>query len=409
MKHTDTVIIGGGQAGLAVSRCLIERNIDNVVLERGRIGERWRSERWDSLRLLSPNWMARLPHYRYQGDDPDGFMTMPEFIRYLDGYAESFEAPVHTGTSVELVERLDTSRFIVRTNHGSWNASNVVIATGFCDVPRVPSFASGVSDEIVQITPPKYRRPNQLPAGNVVVVGASSTGLQIADELLRAGRSVTVSVGTHVRLPRRYRGRDILHWMVAMGAFTAEANPTDERLSPPPQLVGTPDNRDLDLAVLLDHGARLVGRTLSAAGNWLEFGDDLAECVSRADDGMVQLLAKIDEYIAANVNDDVPVAEPIRRVTIGLAPREIDLKAEGISSIVWATGYERSYPWLKVPVVDERGEICHFRGITPVPGVYVVGMRFQSSKGSNLIDGVGADAEAIAAHLATRTDDRRAA
>lgn len=249
MKHTDTVIIGGGQVGLAMSRCLLERGIDHIVLEKGRIGQRWRNERWDSLRLLSPNWMARLPHYRYEGDDPDGFMTMAEFIRYLESYAESFEASIQSGTTVELVERLSTNRLHVVTNHGEWSARNIVIATGFCDVPRVPSFAPEIQPDIEQLVPSDYRRPSQLAEGNVLIVGASATGAQIADELNEAGREVTLAVGTHVRLPRRYRGRDILSWMVEMGAFRAPANPSEERLSPPPQLVGSPDNRDLDLGL----------------------------------------------------------------------------------------------------------------------------------------------------------------
>ena len=272
MKHISTVIIGGGQAGLAMSRCPVARGIPNAVLERGRIGERWRSERWDSLRLLSPNWMARLPHYQYEGADPDGFMTMSESIRYLDAYAESFEAPVQTATRVERVERTGADRFLVDTNRGRFSAYNVVVATGFCDVPRVPEFATDLDGKIFQLTPPEYRNPDPLPDGNVLVVGASSTGIQITEELLRAGREVTVSVGTHVRLPRRYRGKDILRGMVSMGAFEARADPAGERQSPPPRLVGSPENRDLDLGVLQRQGARLVGRAVSADGNRIAFG-----------------------------------------------------------------------------------------------------------------------------------------
>ncbi len=403
MKHINTVIIGGGQAGLAMSRCLVARGIPNVVLERGRIGERWRSERWDSLRLLSPNWMARLPHYQYEGDNPDGFMTMPEYVRYLDAYAESFEAPVQTATRVEKVERTDADRFLVDTNRGRFSAYNVVVATGFCDVPRVPAFATDLDGKIFQLTPPEYRNPDQLPDGNVLVVGASSTGIQIAEELLRAGREVTVSVGTHVRLPRRYRGKDILRWMVSMGAFQAQADPADERQSPPPQLVGSPENRDLDLGVLQHQGARLIGRAVSADGDRIAFADDLRESVEKADTQMEQLLSKIDAYIAANVSEHVPEPDRIRRVEVDVAPREVLLGDAGIATVIWATGYERRYPWLRLPVLDVRGDICHTRGVTPEPGLYVLGMRFQATKGSNLIDGVGADAEELADHLATRT------
>lgn len=408
MKHTDTVIIGGGQAGLAMSRCLSEKDVEHVVLERGRVAERWRSERWDSLRLLSPNWMARLPHYRYEGNDPDGFMTMPEFIRYLEAYAESFDAPVHSATEVKGV-RCAGGGFAVETSHGTWQARNVVVATGFCDRPRVPDFASSLPPAIHRVVPSDYRNPAQLPPGNVLVVGGSATGVQIADELARDGRSVTVAVGNHVRLPRRYRGRDILQWMVGMGAFAAAAHPSEERRFPPPQLIGTDDNRDLDFGTLQAQGVRLVGRATDAAGDRMLFADDLEETLAKADAALEQLLAKIDGYIEANVDDGVPPAEAFRPITARPAPAELSLLEERITTVVWATGYERRYPWLHVPVIDADGEIAHEQGVTTQPGLYVLGMRFQVSKGSNLIDGVGADAEAIASHLSTRNFALRAA
>lgn len=409
MKHTDTVIIGGGQAGLAMSRCLLERGVDHIVLERGRIGQRWRDERWDSLRLLSPNWMARLPHYRYQGDDPDGFMTMPEFIRYLESYAESFEAPIQTGTTVERVERISADRLRIITDHGQWCARNLVIATGFCDVPRVPAFAKQISPAIEQIVPSDYRRPSQLPDGNVLIVGASATGAQIAEELNEAGREVTLAVGTHVRLPRRYRGRDILSWMVEMGAFRAPADPAEERLSPPPQLVGGPNNRDLDLGEMQSAGVRLVGRATEAEGDRMFFADDLAETLQKADAGLSKLLGMIDAYIEANVEGMVPAPDSIPPVDCPAAVREVAFAAARITSIIWATGYERKYPWLQLPILNQQGDIRHQRGITAEPGVVVLGMRFQATKGSNLIDGVGADAEDLADYIATRDDEARSA
>jgi len=409
MKHTDTVIIGGGQAGLAMSRCLTERGIDHVVLERGRIGQRWRNERWDSLRLLSPNWMARLPHYRYQGDHPNGFMTMPEFIRYLETYAESFEAPVLTGTTVEAVERVAANALRVATDRGEWSARNVVIATGFCDKPRVPAFAGEISPDVHQLVPSDYRRPSQLPAGDVLIIGASATGAQIAEELRNAGRGVTLAVGTHVRLPRRYRGRDILAWMVEMGAFRAAADPADERSSPPPQLVGGPAHRDLDLGNLQRGGVRLVGRAVAAAADRMVFADDLCETLQKADVQLSALLDKIDSYIETHATGPVPAPTRPRPVCCPRASTQVVFRVAGIRNIVWATGYERSYPWLRLPVLDERGDIRHQRGITAEPGVVVLGMRFQATKGSNLIDGVGADAEELADYLAGRADTRSAA
>jgi putative flavoprotein involved in K+ transport len=400
MKITDTIIVGGGQAGLAMSRCLVERSIEHVILERGNLGQRWRDERWDSLSLLSPNWMARLPHYAYDGNDPDGFMTMAEFIRYLEDYAASFDAPLMTSTTVERVERIDADRLRISTDNGEWQARNLVVATGFCDRPRVPGFADALSSDIHQIVPSDYRRPSQLPAGNVLVVGASATGAQIADELAWAGREVTLAVGTHVRLPRRYRGRDILGWLVDMGAFRAPANPDEERMSPPPQLVGGSDNRDLDLRYLQTLGVRLTGRATGAEDHRVFFADDLAETISKSDTQLFGLLEKIDGYIEAN---GIPAeeSEAVLPVMCPSPPEEIDLSEAGITSVIWATGYNRSYPWLKLPVLDERGDIRHDRGITSEPGVVVMGMRFQMTKGSNLIDGVGADAEALADYLAS--------
>ena len=409
MKHIDTVIIGGGQAGLAMSRCLTEYQIDHVVLERGRVGERWRSERWDSLRLLTPNWQSRLPHFHYNGRHPDDFMTTPEFIRHLERYAESFEAPVQTGTTVQIVERFNKRRFRIATDNGDWLANNVVVSTGFCDTPRVPAFSAAMPTDVVQLVPSDYRNPSKVPHGGVLVVGASATGLQIADELTQAGHNVTLAVGTHIRVPRRYRGKDILYWMDEIGAFNAPADPAEERNTPPPQLVGTPENRNLDLGGLQKKGVRLAGRAISAQGDRVHFADDLKAKVEAADSQMMQLLAKIDGFIESS-GDPAPAADldSITAVKVRTAPTVIDLRTENIRTVVWATGYDRLYPWLKVPVLDDRGEIRHEGGITPEPGLYVLGIRFQRTKGSNLIDGVGRDAEELTKHLAERFRDKAA-
>jgi putative flavoprotein involved in K+ transport len=409
MKHIDTVIIGGGQAGLAMSRCLTAHQIDHVILERGRVGERWRSERWDSLRLLTPNWQSRLPQFHYDGNHPDDFMTMPEFIRHLERYAESFEAPVQTGTTVQIVERLNNRRFRIATDTGDWLAHNVVVATGFCDTPRVPAFSAEMPSDIVKLAPSDYRNPSQVSRGGVLVVGASATGLQIAEELTQAGRNVTLAVGTHVRVPRRYRGKDILYWMDEMGAFSAPADPAEERKTPPPQLVGTPENRNLDLGELQKKGVRLVGRAISVQGDRVHFADDLEAKVEAGDAQMMQLLAKIDGFIeSSSVLAPAADLDSITAIKVRTAPTAIDLRTENIRTVVWATGYERRYPWLKIPVLDDRGEIRHEGGVTPEPGLYVLGIRFQRSKGSNLIDGVGRDAEALSKHLAERFQDKAA-
>ena len=284
----------------------------------------------------------------------------------------------------------------------------MVVATGFCDIPRIPDFAAKVPVDIVQLVPSDYLNPAQLPQGGVLVVGASATGLQIADELADAGHAVTLAVGTHVRAPRRYRGKDILYWMDAMGGFAAPADPAEERKAPAPQLVGTPENRDLDVGMLQDKGVRLTGGAVTMRGDRVCFADDLEAKVAAAEEMMAQLLAKIDGFIESTGEAQAAAADAPAPITPHPAPSEIDLRADDIRTIVWATGFERRYPWLKLPVLDDRGEIRHDGGVTPEPGLYVLGIRFQRRKYSNLIDGVGRDAEDLSEHLANRILDEAA-
>jgi putative flavoprotein involved in K+ transport len=403
MKSTDTVIIGGGQAGLAMSCCLRERGVKHVVLERGRVGERWRSERWDSLRLLTPNWQSRLPHWHYRGDDPDEYMTTQEFVEHLERYARSFNAPVYGGTTVQAVESVAGGSYRITPDHGVWMARNVVIATGHCDVTWVPQIASGLADDVHQIVPSDYRNPGQLPAGNVLVVGASATGVQLAEELVGAGRKVTLAVGRHTRLPRMYRGKDILWWIDTMGGFMAPADPADDAEFPAPQLVGALERRSIDVGLLQDRGVRLAGKVTDAEGHRVRFDENLAETVRAADEQMAATLAKVDEFARTmGLDDKVGPKEAVPPTRLRPVPTEIDLRAESITTVLWATGYRRSYPWLKVPVLDERGEIRHQGGVTAEPGLYVLGLRFQRRKNSNFIDGVGNDAAELTRHLVER-------
>lgn len=412
MKRTDTIVIGGGQAGLAMSRCLTTRGIDHVVLERGRVAERWRRERWDSLRLLTPNWQSRLPGFRYTGPDPDGYMTMPEITAYLEQYARSFDAPVQGETTVLRVRRHDAA-FEVTTDQGVWRAPNVVMATGYCDVPLVPSLAGEISRDILQIVPGDYRCPARLPEGGVLVVGASSSGIQLADEIQASGRPVTLAVGRHMRLPRRYRDRDILWWLDAMGLFDESVDqvydPDISKNQPSLQLVGRPDHSTLDLGVLERRGVRLVGRVTGARGDVVDLRDELISYMAAADIKLASLLDRIDRWIdraglaatVAPAEPFVPLCWPPKDPT----PERLDLRALGITTIVWATGFRRTYPWLEVPVLDAAGEIRHRGGVTPVDGLYVIGLQFLRRRKSAFIDGVGDDAEALAAHI----DDRMCA
>lgn len=406
MKRTDTIIIGGGQAGLAMSWCLTDEGIDHIVLERGRVAERWRSERWDSLRLLSPKWHTRLPGFRYQGADRDGFMTMPEIISYFERYAKSFSAPVQDETTVLGVERAE-SGYRVRTDQGDWEAPTVVVATGHCDIPFVPKAAGGLSPAVHQVAPSYYKNADQLPDGGVLVVGASASGIQLAQEIHRSGRPVTLALGRHTRMPRRYRGRDISWWLEASGILDERAdrafNLESARRQPSLQLVGTPDHRTIDLGVLQEEGVRLAGRVDSTDGMRVRFRDDLQTNIDTAEHKLDRVLERIDAFVdetlmAANGRDRRPP------ITASEAPTELDLQDAGISSVLWATGYRRRYPWLNVPVLNIRGEIIHDGGVTPAPGLYALGLNFQRTRKSSFIDGVGNDARVVAEHITQRFD-----
>lgn len=400
MPRTNTVIIGGGQAGLALSHCLSALAIDHVVIERGKLAQRWRSQSWDSLHLLTPNWMTRLPGFHYDGDDADGFMSVRELIALFERYAATFRPPLLTETSVQSVDARTTG-YRVATSRGTWVADSVVVATGSCDLPFVPDVSRGLASSITQIVPAEYRRPDQLPAGGVLVVGASATGVQLADEIQRSGRQVTLAVGRHTRLPRRYRGHDILWWLDGAGILNrrVDAEARHHR-RPSLQLVGKPDHSSLDLAALHASGVRLVGRVQEIDGHRVRIADDLAATTAAADIKMADLLMRIDDHIARHrLAAPGPEAFTPTRPLASATPRVLDLKDERITTVVWATGYRRAYPWLRVPVLDAHGEIAHVDGETRMPGLYVLGFNFQRRLNSGFIDGVGADASVIAGRI----------
>ncbi|WP_439577789.1 flavin-containing monooxygenase [Elioraea sp.] len=401
MRQTDVIVIGGGQAGLAMSHHLSAGGIDHAVLERARVGERWRSA-WDSLRLLTPTRLNALPGAPDPGSDPDGFVTTAELIGHLEAYARAIGAPVETGIEVRRVERIG-GRFRITTDSGAWSARAVVVATGHCDQPFVPPVAARLAPAIRQITPRDYRNPAELPEGGVLVVGASASGAQLAEEIHRSGRPVTLAVGRHSRLPRRYRGADVLVWMDRAGMLTelAIASPSlaRARTQPSLQLIGSPEHRTLDLGVLRDMGVRLVGRLLDIDGTALSFSDDLARTTAGAQATLERLLARIDPVADAHGAPAEPRPAPL--APFARSPEALDLASDGIRTVLWATGYRRSYPWLRVPVLDDAGEIVHAGGVTPAPGLFVLGLRFLRRRNSNFLGGVGADADALAAEIRT--------
>jgi len=386
-----------------MSHCLSALGVEHVVIERGQVAERWRTQSWDSLGLLTPNWMTRLPGFQYEGSDPDGFMSIPDLIALFDRYAARSRAPVIPNTSVVAVEPVER-RFRIVTDRGTWLADSVVIATGYSDLPAVPAAGDKLPASVTQVVPRDYRRPSQLPPGGVLVVGASSTGVQLADEIQQSGRQVTLAVGRHLRLPRRYRGRDILWWLDQLGVLSQPIETVHSieisRHQPSLQLVGRPDHSSLDIGMLQDRGVQLTGRVRAINGFEVTLADDLIASAAAADLKMAEILTRIDRYIGL-VGMETDDAEPFRPTWPSAtdAPERLDLKAEGIKTVVWATGYRRAYPWLRVPVLDESGEIVHDGGFTTQFGLYVLGMNFQRRRNSSFIDGVGADAWTIAEHI----------
>jgi putative flavoprotein involved in K+ transport len=403
MPRIDTVVIGAGQAGLAASRLLTEAGRDHVVLDRGRLAEKWRSERWDSLRLLTPNWMTRLPGWDYDGPDPDGYMGASELVSSFEAYARSFGAPVETGVTVRSV-RATSDGFVVAADGGEWRADHVVIATGDAMHPRVPSIARDFSSRTYQLPTSRYRNPDQLPEGGVLVVGASASGVQVADELRRAGRDVVLAVGNHTRMPRTYRGMDVFWWMARAGVLDATIDETPDpdgaRRSPSLQLVGRATHETLDLGVLRKRGVQVAGRLVGTDGRRVCFAGDLHADLARSDERMNRTLETIDRHIedsgCAAEFDPPDRPRPIR---LRGAPTELDLVRHGISTVLWATGFRRAYPWLQVPVLDARGEIRQRRGVTPARGLYVLGLRFQHHRDSSFIGGVGRDARFVVEHI----------
>ena len=412
--RTTTVIIGAGHAGLAMSRCLSERSIDHVVLERGEVANSWKTERWDSLKLLTPNWQSRLPGYGYEGDDPDGYRNMPETIAFIERYAHVISAPVQAHTQVRSV-RSGNGGYVVATNQGDWQCQTVVLATGACNIPNVPAVADALPETIATLTPAQYRNPGQIEEGGVLVVGASATGIQIAEEIHRSGRPVTLAVGEHIRAPRVYRGRDIEWWMDAAGVLDERYDAVDDinrvRNVPSLQLVGSLERRMIDLNSLTAIGVKLTGRLAGINDGKAQFSGSLRNQCAMSDLKMNRLLDTIDEWATDNGLDD-NVDSPRRFAPTAVdasPPLGLDLTTGAIKTILWATGFRPDYSYLDVPVLDRKGRVRHDGGVVDAPGMVLMGIQFLRRRKSALIDGAGDDARDLSAHLASYLGQRRAA
>lgn len=400
----DVVVIGAGHSGLAMSHCLTARAIEHVVLERGEVANSWRKERWDSLTLLTPNWMSRLPGHAYDGGDPDGYMGTGEVVDFVSAYASKIGAPVHTRTAATGVAP-DAGGYRVVTDRGAWRCQAVVIASGAFNKPAVPAISQGIPAHVHQVAALHYRNPGQLPDGGVLVVGASATGVQLADEIERSGRPVTVAAGEHVRMPRLYRGRDIQWWMLAAGILDECVDELDDpvRLSrlPSPQLAGTPDRSTLDLNALTARGVRIVGRLAGIRDGRAQLSGSLRNVCALADLKMNRLLATIDEWAAATgVAGEVSPVERFEPTRVEPSPAlGLDFTDGEIRTVVWATGYRPDYSWLRVPVLDRKGRLRHDGGIVDAPGLYALGLPFLRRRKSSFMHGAEDDARDLSRHL----------
>jgi putative flavoprotein involved in K+ transport len=382
---------------------LSRQSIDHVVLERGEIANSWRTERWDSLKLLTPNWLSRLPGFEYAGEDPDGFMSMPEVIQFIEEYAKYAAAPVKTHTTVQSVQRhLDAYRVV--SNKGVWHAKAVVIASGACNIANKPRVSKDVPEGIASLTAHDFRNADQLERGGVLIVGASATGLQFADEIRKAGHDVTIATGEHVRLPRTYRGRDIQFWMHSTGILDESYEEIDDvsraRGLPSPQLVGSHDSPILDLNRLSENGVKVVGRLMGINSGAAQFSGSLRNVCALADLKMNRLLEAIDDWIERNpVLCDAPERFEATRVDDNPSLM-LDLENSNIRTIIWATGFRPDYSWLDVPVLDRKGRIRHEGGVVDMPGMYVLGLPMLRRRKSSFIHGIEDDARDLMAHLA---------
>jgi len=409
-RQVETVIVGGGQAGLALSYYLKQEGREHVVLERApAVANAWRNQRWDSFTLVTPNFQVRMPGAEYQGNDPYGFMSLAEVIGYFDDYVLRFDLPVHCSVEVHGVEKTREG-YLVRTSEGIYEAENVVIATGLYQAPKIPKLSEHLPEEILQIHSMEYKNASSLPAGAVLVVGTGQSGAQIAEELYQSGRKVYLSVGSAARVPRRFRGRDINDWFTRKGLFDTkveELKSPRDKFSYHPQISGKNGGHSLNLHQFAREGVVLLGRVRDAQEGKLILAPDLHETLEKVDQFEINALQKINDYI-----DRVAVKAPMERIPElydGYSKElltALDLKACGISTVIWATGYTFDYSLVKLPVVDADGYPIQKRGVTRFDGLYFLGMPWLHNRKSGILFGVGDDAAYLAENIAARSTAR---
>jgi putative flavoprotein involved in K+ transport len=405
IEFVETLVIGGGQAGLAMSHHLKRRALPHLVLERGRIGERWKSERWDGLKFQFPNWSVRLPDFPFPHADPNGFADLGAIVAFLDAYAAFVAPPIRCGVEVTRLSRDGAGGFIAETPDGTIAATNVVVATGPYQRP-IGASLFGENSGLFQLHASNYRNPAQLPDGAVLVVGAGASGAQIAEELHRAGRKVFLSVGRHNRLPRRYRGRDLIRWLAEM---RLDQTPVEQRgaMKLLPVISGAYGGHTVDFRRFANDGIVLLGRVASTAARVIEIAPDLADNLANGDLGYATFLDMVDDYVrrhGLNLSDDpVACAQLPDPACVTTPLRRLDLRADGITSVILATGYRVDFGWIDIPVFDGNGEPRQRHGIADIPGLYFLGLQWMSKMASSFMSGVGDDAAVLAGHIAARS------
>jgi putative flavoprotein involved in K+ transport len=410
IEKLETVVVGGGQSGLAMSYCLQQHGREHIILERHRVAERWRSERWDSLTFQFPNWAMQLPGHPYQADDPESFAPKDEVVRYIENYASIIRAPLRCGVAVTaLKQKPGSPRFTLDTTEGEIEAANVVIATGPYQKPAIPVEMMRALTAVVHMHSSQYRNPAQFPPGAVLVIGSGNSGCQITEDFLKAGRDVYLAVGTHRRAPRRYRGRDCTWWQFVLGEFdvTTDNRPLKRgaRL-----LTGVDGGHDMDLRCLARDGATLLGHVLAATDGKIRLDSDLPALLMRGDEWFEGFLKSADAYAAKNglsfPQHDQPVAPLGNPSEVASPILDLDLRASGISSVLWANGFDHDFGWIHLPVFGDggiqRAKPKHKRGITDLPGIYFLGLAWLSKLKSSLMAGVGEDAAYIAEDISNR-------
>jgi len=402
----ETIIVGGGQAGLAISYYLKQNGREHLVLEQApAVANAWRNQRWDSFTLVTPNFQVRMPGAEYHGSDPSGFMPLPEVIKYFDDYVKRFNLPLHCGIEVFSVQKLG-ERFLVRTGEGDYESDNVVIATGLYQSPRIPRLSNCIPSDILQIHSMHYKNPSVLPNGAVLVVGTGQSGAQIAEELHQSGRRVYLSVGSAGRVPRRYRGKDINDWFTRMGMFDTKVeqlkSPQD-KFAPHPQISGKNGGQSLNLHQFARDGVVLLGHVRDARDGRLAIAPDLKETLAKVDQFETNVLKLVDDYIArAGLSAPTETIPQLRDGYRQEVITELDLRDSGISTILWATGYTFDFSLVKLPVVDADGYPIQKRGVADYEGLYFLGMPWIHSRRSGILFGVGEDAAYLAAQIVTR-------